>query len=423
MLTDDHPDTALSYNNVAANLFAQRKYAAAQPLNEKSLAINRRLLTDDHPMTAISYNNLATTLMYQAKYAQAQPLFEKALEIRRRLLTDDHPQTATSYDGLAANLQNQGMYGLAQPLYEKALDVRRRLLTDEHVKTAEGYNNLASNLDAQGKYVEARDRWLSAVKGQDMARLRVAFAGLERAGATNKPARPALAAVLARLGRPDEAWQPLEEDLGRGLLDELAARQDQRLMPAERARLRELTAVLERLDRLVETTPKGLDRFERAKRFEDLKRQRALASIALGEFQTRLVGAHGAVAGHVARLNEIQAVLPADSALIAWVDLAPAGPNAADPDGEHWGVVVRRRGIPAWIAIAGTGAEGLWTKDDTGLADQVRTELRKRPDTGRAELRPMLERPHLERLEPLGKAGWGAGLDPAAAGRRCRPGG
>ena len=47
---------------------------------------------------------------------------------------------------------------------------------------------------------------------------------------------------------------------------------------------------MERLDKLVETTPKGLDQAERAKRFEDLKRQRELASIALGEFQTKLVG-------------------------------------------------------------------------------------------------------------------------------------
>ena len=57
----------------------------------------------------------------------------------------------------------------------------------------------------------------------------------------------------------------------------------------------------------------------------------------------------------------------------------PLGPNAADPDGEHWGVVVRSRGIPAWVSIAGTGPDGLWTKDDTGLAGRVRTELRRRP--------------------------------------------
>ena len=133
----------------------------------------------------------------------------------------------------------------------------------------------------------------------------------------------------------------------------------------------------------METLPKGLSQADRAKRFEDLKRQRALASIALGEFQTKLVKDYKELAGEVARLEEIQAALPADAALVAWVDIAPLGPNAADPDGEHWGVVVRSRGIPAWISIAGTGPDGRWTKDDTELAARVRTELRRRPGAGR----------------------------------------
>jgi hypothetical protein len=226
-----------------------------------------------------------------------------------------------------------------------------------------------------------------------------------------------LAAVQARLGQPAEAWQALEEDLGRGLLDELAARRDQRLTPAERDRLRDLTTALERLDRLVEATPQGLDQAERAKRFAGLRRQRELASIALGEFQAKLVQDHGTLAGPVAKFNEIQAALPADAALLTWVDIAPAGPNAADPDGEHWGVVVRSRGIPAWVPIAGTGKDGLWTKDDTGLADRVRTELRIRPGASPADLRPLVERLRTRRLEPLAKA-LGATADGQPPARR-----
>ena len=235
--------------------------------------------------------------------------------------------------------------------------------------------HLACILHAQGKYAEARDQWLRAVEepGRGPAPGRLHRPGARRG--RRRSTRPALAAVLARLGQPAEAWQTLEEDLGRGLLDELAARQDSRLTPAERDRLRELTAELERLDKLVETMPKDLDQAERAKRFEDLKHQRELASIALGEFQTRLVKDHGPLAGRVAGLAEIQSALPADAALVAWVDFSPAGPNAADPDGEHWGVVVRSRGVPAWVPIAGTGPDGLWTEDD----DDAR-----RPASGRS---------------------------------------
>jgi tetratricopeptide (TPR) repeat protein len=410
LLTDNHPNTAGGYNNLAINLDAQAKYAMAQPLHEKALEIIRGLFTDNHPLTAICYDSVATNLRDQGKYSEAQPLFEKALEIRR-LLSDDHPQTANSYNNLASNLNAQGKYALAQPLYEKALEMSRRLLTDDHPDTAKAYN-----LNAQGKHLEATDEWLRAVKSLDAVRLRVAFGGLERT-VSMQPVRPALAVALARLGRPAEASQRLEEDLGRGLLDELAAREDQRLTAAEQARLRELTSALERLDRLVEATPQGLDKAERAKRFAELGRQRELASIALGEFQTKLVQHHGAQAGQVAGLDKIQAALPADVAMIAWVDLSPRGPNAADPDREHWGVVVRSRGTPAWVPIAGTGKDGLWTKDDTGLADRVRTELRRRPGVGAAELQPLLERLRTQRLAPLATA-LGASADGQPPARR-----
>jgi tetratricopeptide (TPR) repeat protein len=403
LLTDDHPDIATNYNNVASNLQGQGKQVEAQPLFEKALEIRRRLLTDDHPLTAVSYDNMAENLGSQGKCAQAQPLLERALEIRRRLLTDDHPQTAVSYNNLARNLARQGEYAQAQPFLEKALSIRRRLLNDDHPATAVDYAILASNLNSQGKYFEAREQWQRAVKSLDSARLRFAFTGLERAG-TGESIRLSLAAVLARLGQPAAAWQPLEQDLGRGLLDELAARQDGRLLPAERAHLRELTAELEKLDKLAETMPRDLDQAGRVKRFEDLKRQRALANIAVGEFQTKLVQDHGALAGQVAKVHEIQAALPADAALVAWVDIPPWGPSAADPDGEHWGVVVRSRGIPAWVAIAGSGPNGVWTRDDTGLARQVRTDVRSRQGAGSADLRSRVERLRAQRLGPLAEA-------------------
>jgi len=193
--------------------------------------------------TAAASNKWAMNLKAQRKYAEAQPLLEKALEIRRRMLGDDHPETAASYNNLAANLKAQGKYAQAQPLFEKALEIRRRLLTVNHPDTASSFHNLAGNLHAQGKYLEAKDRWQSAVKSLDAARLRVAAAGLDFD--TTEWLRSSLAAVLARLGQPAEAWQAFEESLARAMLDELAARQDRRLAPAERALLRKLTAELE----------------------------------------------------------------------------------------------------------------------------------------------------------------------------------
>jgi hypothetical protein len=138
--------------------------------------------------------------------------------------------------------------------------------------------SLARNFNALANYAEARDQWLRTFRSLNAARLRVAFTGLDRTR-SGAPLRPALAAIQARLGQPADAWQALKADPGRGLLDDLAARPDRGLTPGEGDRLRELTTQLEKLDKLVESTPAELRKAERARRFEDLKRQRELAGI------------------------------------------------------------------------------------------------------------------------------------------------
>src|SRR5262249_49361835 len=156
----------------------------------------------------------------------------------------------------------------------------------------------ATNLRLQGRHVEARDLLIRSAHSFEASRLMSAFTGLDRAtAAKSADILVSLAAVLFRLGDPSAGWQRLEEHLGRGLLDDLAARQDSRLTAAERARLRELISDLERLDMVAESTSRGLDDAERTKRLEGLKYQRELASIALGEFRTKLVAVHKAMAG------------------------------------------------------------------------------------------------------------------------------
>ncbi len=341
LLSDDHPDTAISYNNLAANLSNQREYAQAQPLHEKALEINRRLLSDHHPNTAMSYHNLGSTLASQGKYAEAQPLFEKSLEIKRAMLTDDHPLTAITYVELASAAYAQGRFEQAERLYERrAIDPpplpHRRTPTHRRYLQRPGNDPERPGKIRRGQIPMAKRREESRC-GQAADRLL-----RTRARSFRGDHAAVLASVLARLGQPNEAWESLEKDLGRGLLDELAARQDKRLTRDERDRPRESTTALDRFDQLVQSTPRGLDEVQRAKRFGDLKGQRELASIALGEFQTKLVRDYGPLAGQVANLKEIQAALPADAGLITWVDIRYTGPGAADPDGEHWGVVVLR---------------------------------------------------------------------------------
>ena len=303
-------------------------------------------------------------------------------------------------------------------MYEKALAIRRRRLGDDHPDTAAAYNNLATHSIALGNDDLAQVLLSKAVNIEDASRLRVAFAGLERVLA-GRSSRTVLASVLARLGRPGEGWQRLEEHAGRGLLDELAARGDRRLTPAEREELKALVARLATIDRALEAQVDRLDQAGRAARHEHLKRERQEVGVALGELQERLVRKYGPIAGQVASLAEVQADLPDDVALVAWVDRDPVGPGAADPDGDRWGVVARSKGAPTWVRLVGSGPEGRWTEADRKLPERVRERLAKRPapgsgSEGAAEL---LARLRAQRLRPL-EAALGATADGLPAARR-----
>ena len=85
-----------------AALYQEKKYADAQPLLEKSLAITRRLYGEDHPETAASVSNLGTNLEIRKDYTAAQPILEKALAIRRRIYSADHPLIADACSKLGA---------------------------------------------------------------------------------------------------------------------------------------------------------------------------------------------------------------------------------------------------------------------------------------------------------------------------------
>jgi tetratricopeptide (TPR) repeat protein len=159
-LGKNHPSTATSYNNLASLYKTQGRYAEAEPLYLKALAIREKELGENHPLTATSYNNLASLYKSQGRYAEAEPLYLKALAIREKELGENHPLTAGSYNNLAGLYESQGRYAEAEPLYLKALAISEKELGENHPDTATSYNNLGFLYANQGKYAEAKV-WLT----------------------------------------------------------------------------------------------------------------------------------------------------------------------------------------------------------------------------------------------------------------------
>jgi tetratricopeptide (TPR) repeat protein len=78
-LGPEHPDVALSLNNLGGLLRVQGSYAEAAPLYERSLAIFEKSLGSEHPKMALVLNNLAVLFKDIGSYSEARPFYEHGL--------------------------------------------------------------------------------------------------------------------------------------------------------------------------------------------------------------------------------------------------------------------------------------------------------------------------------------------------------
>jgi CHAT domain-containing protein len=383
-------------NNLASCLRNQDKLPEAQRLSEEALELLRGRLPADHPDVAAALNNLAATLEDQDRHADAERYLRDALGIMIKRLGPDHPDTSLGRTNLAVNLFNQGKFNEAEGCARDALAAFRRQPGERHPNTAWAYKNVVGNACARGDYVGIAAIAPAATGSFEAARLRLGLAGLDRARRTDDISPlPALAVAAARDRRWTAAWEDLERNLARGLLDDLAAR---RLPDDDRQKERALLEAVELLDQKVAAL-----RAQGPNADADLRKMEAdcdMAEAALVRFRADLTDRYGVPAGKVFDLDGIRRQLPEDAALMAWVDL-PAAPGWADPKGDHWACVVRRRGEPVWLQLRGTGPQDAWTDKDDRLAARCRRAIANRPADGSADWKELATQLVEQRLAPL----------------------
>lgn len=381
-----HVDTANLYNSVAMNLSDDKKYAEAQPFFEKALSLNRDLFTDKHPRTANSYTNLGYCLYGQDKYSEAQPMLEKALEIRRDILGERHRDTARSYGNLGSVLANQKKFFEALPYYQRALDLHRELFGELHPDTSTGYNNLAGLQHRLKQHVQAKETLRRALHAYEANRLTGAK-GIARASLRMANPYPHLATLQA-VSEPEAAWLTTELTLARGLLDQQALRKTIVLAPDEQADQEQWQQALATKQKEILSLLASSQGSEAgAKRLDQLIAERK-------ELEQRLaVLAVRASQREIATTEKIQAAIPADAALVIWLD-------EVEMD-EHWGCIVRNSGSPHWERLAGSGPDGQWTESDLALASQLRAAIARNGSPG--DIASFAERLHAQRIAPLRK--------------------
>ncbi len=154
----------------AAKAYQQGRYTDAERSFQAAVKEAEALGPQD-PRLATSLNNLAELYRLQGKYAEAEPLNKRALAIRQKALGPAHPDVANSLNNLAGLYHQQGKYNEAEPLYKRSLAIVEKALGPAHPHVATSLENYAmllrkTNREAEAARMEAHAEAIRAMHSQ-----------------------------------------------------------------------------------------------------------------------------------------------------------------------------------------------------------------------------------------------------------------
>jgi tetratricopeptide (TPR) repeat protein len=85
-----------------------------------------QILGPEHLAVTTSLNNLALLYHNQGKYAQAEPLYQRALAIREKALGPGHPDVADTLENYAGLLRKIGRHAEADKMEARAQAIRAK---------------------------------------------------------------------------------------------------------------------------------------------------------------------------------------------------------------------------------------------------------------------------------------------------------
>mmetsp|Transcript_17049 Transcript_17049/g.25562 ORF Transcript_17049/g.25562 Transcript_17049/m.25562 type:complete len:165 (-) Transcript_17049:652-1146(-) len=116
--------------------FAKSDFSTAMYMLKKALAIDEKVHGEDHPDTAMCYNNLGMVAQEIEDNSDAANMHEKALSIREKVLGTNHPDTAQSYNNLGLAMHSKGDLKGSYKMLQKALAVYKQVVGSSHTITA-----------------------------------------------------------------------------------------------------------------------------------------------------------------------------------------------------------------------------------------------------------------------------------------------
>ncbi len=127
LLLLDPKDRQLWEKDIVAGMqaYQQGRYAQAEKSWLAALEQAKKFGDENAPL-GVSLNNLANLYHAQGKYAEAEPLYRRSLAIRETALGSEHPDVATTLESYAVLLREAGRTAEADGLEERARAIRAK---------------------------------------------------------------------------------------------------------------------------------------------------------------------------------------------------------------------------------------------------------------------------------------------------------
>ena len=154
ILSERHPSTLESMNNLAVVLEQQLKYEEAESIQRQTLTLRKTVLGEDHIHTLNSMSHLASLLDRKGQHKESEKSHRQTLRLAEKILGKDHPSTLVFSNDLAMVLFSQKKYAEAESINRQVLKTREIVSNKEHPDTLIVLGNLALALSNQNKHEE-----------------------------------------------------------------------------------------------------------------------------------------------------------------------------------------------------------------------------------------------------------------------------
>lgn len=147
-----HPKVSEDLNQLGANAYFQSDPDTAARYWHQNLALDERVLGPNHPDLALTLNNLARVMVEQRRFREAIPLLARSEKIFLAQRGDTHDDFAFIFSNLALARRGVGDVGGAEALFRRALVAAQ---VHDHRLIAPIQTDLADLLCSKGQFEEA----------------------------------------------------------------------------------------------------------------------------------------------------------------------------------------------------------------------------------------------------------------------------